>query len=238
VTAWGPGSKWALEMAPALIGANDDPTALVSHHPLVSDLQRRMPGIRFPSWPTVFEILVPTILEQVVIAKTARDAYRGIVFRYGERAPGPAKLWLPPTPKTLAKVPYYEWHPLGVERRRASIIRYAASVARRLEEAAAMEPGAARKRLEALPGIGAWSSAEVARLAWGDPDALSVNDFHLPHTVSWALAGEPRGTDERMLQLLEPYPGQRARVVRMIEAAGIAAPRFGPKMAIRPIASI
>ena len=96
----------------------------------------------------------------------------------------------------------------------------------------------ARKRLEAVPGVGRWTSAEIARIAWGDGDAVSVNDFHLPHTVSWALAGEARGTDERMLELLEPYGSQRARVVRLIEAAGIAAPKFGPRQAIHRIASI
>jgi 3-methyladenine DNA glycosylase/8-oxoguanine DNA glycosylase len=226
-----------METAPQLVGADDDPSALEPRHPLVADLHRRMPGIRFPSWPTVFEILVPTVLEQMVVAKTARDAYRAITFKYGERAPGPRKLWLPPTAQTLARLPYYEWHPLGVEQRRAAIVRYAASVAKRLEEAASMDRVQSRHRLEALRGVGAWSSAEVARIAWGDPDAVSVNDFHLPHVVAWALAGEARGTDERMLELLEPYPGQRARVVRLIEAAGIGAPKFGPRQRIRPIAA-
>jgi hypothetical protein len=28
VTAWGPGAEWALEAAPALIGADDDPAVL------------------------------------------------------------------------------------------------------------------------------------------------------------------------------------------------------------------
>ena len=56
--------------------------------------------------------------------------------------------------------------------------------------------------------------------------------------VAWALAGEPRGTDERMLELLEPYRGQRGRVVRLLELAGIAAPRYGPRLAPRRIADL
>jgi hypothetical protein len=56
--------------------------------------------------------------------------------------------------------------------------------------------------------------------------------------VSWALAGEPRGTDERMLELLEPYRGQRARAIRLLETSGIGAPRYGPRMAPRSIAAI
>ncbi len=53
--------------------------------------------------------------------------------------------------------------------------------------------------------------------------------------VAWALAGEARGTDERMLELLEPYRGQRGRVLRLLELAGVRAPRYGPRMAPRRI---
>ena len=236
--AWGPGAAWAIEKSPDLAGVHDDWSDFRAQHPLVRELHRRMPGVRFPSWSTVTEILVPTILEQKVVASTAKEAYRKLCFFYGERAPGPRKLWLPPEPKVLAGLPYYEFHPLGVENRRASLIKRAMSYAHRLDRAATLKGEAGRKLLEALPGVGRWTSAEVARIAWGDPDAVSVNDFHLPHVISWALAGEPRGTDDRMLELLEPYQGQRARAVRLIEAAGITAPRYGPRQAIRPIATI
>ena len=192
--------------------------------------------MRFPSWSTVVEILFPTILEQKVHGRAARDAFRKIVYRYGERAPGPRKLWLQPPPEALAGLPYYEYHPFGVEQRRAAIVREVCARAGRMEEALCFPSDRARTRLQAITGVGVWSSAEVARIAWGDPDAISLNDFHVPHTVAWALAGEARGDDARMLELLEPYKGQRARVVRLIEAAGIAAPKFGPRMAIQPIA--
>jgi 3-methyladenine DNA glycosylase/8-oxoguanine DNA glycosylase len=118
------------------------------------------------------------------------------------------------------------------------VIRFAASRAARIEEAAGMTPEDARRRLLAFPGIGPWSAAEVALTALGDPDAVSVGDYHLPHLVSWALAGEPRGTDERMLELLEPYAGHRGRALRLLEAAGLGAPRFGPRMPLRDIARL
>lgn len=90
-------------------------------------------------------------------------------------------------------------------------------------------------RLQAFPGVGPWSAAEVANVALGDPDAVSVGDYHLKNQVSWALAGEPRGTDERMVELLEPWRGHRARVLRLILAGGIGAPRYGPRMPNRSI---
>lgn len=237
VQAWGPGAAWALEKAPDLVGATDDPSPLKLKHPLLRELKARMPGLRFPAWPQIVDILVPTVLEQKVIAHTAKRAYARLVRRFGTRAPGPASLWLPPEPSMLAQLPYYDFHPYGVEKRRGVVIKEICSRAKRLEEATTLPHDRRRRRLEAIHGVGAWTSAEVARIAWADPDAVSVNDFHLPHTVSWALAGEPRGTDERMLELLKPYEGQRARVVRLIEAAGIVAPRFGPRLAVQPIAA-
>jgi 3-methyladenine DNA glycosylase/8-oxoguanine DNA glycosylase len=90
----------------------------------------------------------------------------------------------------------------------------------------------------ATPGIGPWTVAETTRLAHGDPDAVSVGDYHIPNLVAWALAGEPRADDARMLELLEPYRGQRGRVQRLLEASGIRAPRYGPRLAPRRIADL
>ncbi len=79
-----------------------------------------------------------------------------------------------------------------------------------------------------MPGIGPWTAAEVAVRALGDDDAVSVGDYHIPNLVAWALAGEPRGDDARMLELLEPYRGRRALVVRLLELGGPARPRRAP----------
>ena len=67
---------------------------------------------------------------------------------------------------------------------------------------------------------------------------MSIGDYHLPHQVSWALTGEPRGDDARMLELLEPYRGHRGRVIRLLEAGGVTAPRFGPRMSRQSIAAL
>ncbi len=97
---------------------------------------------------------------------------------------------------------------------------------------------AAYARLRSIPGIGPWTAAEVGVRALGDVDAVSVGDFHLPHLVAYALAGEPRATDARMLELLEPYRGRRALVVRLLELSGMQAPRYGPRLSPRRIEGI
>ena len=43
--------------------------------------------------------------------------------------------------------------------------------------------------------------------------------FHV-FGVEHRRAGKRRGSDERMLKLLEPYRGHRARVVRLLMAGG------------------
>ena len=77
-----------------------------------------------------------------------------------------------------------------------------------------------RPQAGAVPGVGAWTIGSVLGPALGDDDAVAVGDFHLPHIVAWELAGEPRGDDDRMLALLEPYRGVRGRVVRLLVLAG------------------
>lgn len=238
--AWGEGAAWALVHAPDLLGAGDDPTAFQTDHPMLRDLARRHPGLRFPRTLRVLEALVPAILEQKVTGGEAHRAWRGIVTAHGGPAPGPAGatgLRLPPDPHVLARLPYHALHPFGIERRRAEVIRRVAIDAERLEAASTLPSLEGRARLMAMPGVGPWTAAEVASRAWGDPDSVSVGDFHLPNLVAWALAREPRGTDGRMLELLAPFAGQRGRVIRLLEISGIAAPRYGPRYAGRRIES-
>ena len=239
--AWGPGAAWAAETFPALVGVDDGAEAFTPRDTVVRGLHRRLRGLRMGRTGTVVEALVPSILEQKVIGIEAKRSYARLVRALGEPAPGPGRaagLRLPPAPDVLARTPAHVFHRFGVERKRADAIRVACSYARRLEETASLPLTAAYARLTALPGIGPWTAAEVGRVALGDPDAVSVGDYHLPHQVAFALAGEPRADDARMLELLEPYRGQRGRVTRLIELGGPAPPRYGPRLPFHPISGL
>ncbi len=238
IRAWGPGAAEALEIAPGLIGLRDDASRLAAHHPVVAELVRRLPGLRLTRGGPVMESLVPSILGQKVTGTEARHGHRELLIRHGEAAPGPFGLRLPPPPEKLARMPYWAFHSLGVERRRADAIRAAAAVAPALERIRDLPADEGRRRLLAVPGIGPWTAAETMRLALGDPDAVSVGDFHLPRLVGWALARERYADDARMLELLEPYLGQRARVVLLLEHGGIRVERHGPRLSPRSIAAI
>ena len=242
VEAWGPGAEWALERAGALAGLDDDVSGFRPQHEILRRLHRRMPGLRLPRTERLIEALIPAVMEQKVTGIEARRAYARLTRSLAEPAPGPqemvAGLLLPPDPAAVAALPYHAFHPFGLERRRAQTLRFICARASTIEALVTRPVTAVRAHLERFPGIGVWTSAEVARLALGDADAVSVGDYHAPHLVVWALAGEPRGTDERMLQLLEPYRGHRGRVQRLLEASRLTAPRYGPKNRPRAIERI
>lgn len=232
IGAWGPGAAWALDAAPQLVGGDDDPSGFVPSHPGLADAHRRHPGLRIAKSKAVAEALVPTILEQKVTGKAARRSWRMLVRRYGEPAPGPLgrNLWLPPAPKRLAALPAWAFHSLNVEQKRADTIRTACACAAQID--------ASPERLTTLPGLGAWTYAQVALIALGDADAVPVGDYHLKNIVAWNLAGRPRGTDDEMLELLEPFRGQRGRVCRLLKLGGSAPPKYGPRLEVQSIAGI
>lgn len=237
--AWGPGARWALDMLPAQLGAFDT-SQLPSDAggpgaALLRDIASRNQGLRIGRSGRVFEALVPAVLEQKVVGKEAHRAWRALLYQHGTPPPGPAPggMRVFPPPRVWAKIPSWDWHRAGVEGVRAQTIIKAAQVAARLEEITSLSHAEADARLRSLPGIGPWTSAETRQRAAGDPDAISVGDYNLPKAVGWTLAGQ-RGTDDAgMLELLEPYAGQRYRVQRLIELGGSAPPRRGPRMAVR-----
>jgi 3-methyladenine DNA glycosylase/8-oxoguanine DNA glycosylase len=236
VRAWGPGAGWLLDTAPELLGEADDWSELdVSGHPVLHEARRRLPGVRLCRTGLVLESLVPAVLEQRVTGSEAWRAWRQLVRNHGVPAPGPGEpaLWLPPDAASLRAVPSWRWHTWGVDPHRYRAIGAAAVVAHRLEECVASarsgDYAAARRRLRVVPGVGEWTAAETALRALGDPDSVSVGDFHLKNLVGFALTGAARSDDATMVELLEPWLGQRARVVRLIELSGLTPPKYGPR---------
>jgi endonuclease III len=238
--AWGAGASWLLDRLPTLLGAGDDWGGLdVSSVAILHRVRRSRPGLRLPDTGLVLDSLVPAILEQKVTGEEARRSWRLLLRRHGTPAPGPAEgLFVPPAAAVLLEVPTWDWHRFGVELKRQRAIRAAASVARRLEECVGMSPADALARLQIIPGVGIWTAAETVQRAVGHPDAVSVGDYHLKNMVVHLLTGRARGSDEEMLELLQPWAGQRQRVMRLIELTGVGAPRFGPRFNYTDIRAI
>lgn len=232
--AWGPGADRLLDGLPALLGAEDDPAAFVPRHRLLHESHRRHPGLRLARTGLVLESLIPSVLEQKVTSDEAYRAWRLLLTRHGEPAPGPAPagMRVMPGPGAWALIPSWEWHRAGVDAKRSATIVRAARVAVRLEEAAAMDDARAAARLQAVPGIGPWTAAETLQRSNGSPDAVTTGDLHLPGVVGYALTGSRGADDAAMLDLLAPYAGQRHRACRLILLSGVTPPRRGPRFTV------
>jgi len=233
--AWGPGSGWLLAHAPDLCGATDDPDGFAPEDRVLARLLRAHPGLRITRSGLVVEMLVRTILGQKVVGADARSSYRRMAAALGGPAPGPRPLGLPPDPESMAALGYPSYHPWGIERTRAETLIRVTRRAKRMEEAAGMALDDAYTRITAITGVGPWTAGKVGATVFGDADAVPTGDYHLPDGVAWALAGEPRADDTRMLELLEPHRPHRARVLRLIHASGLRPPRYGPRSSRRAI---
>lgn len=228
-TATGLGAIEAIDAVPRTIGLDDDPALFPASTGPLRELHLRHGGLRLGSTGRVFDSLLPTVLGQRVTTDEAKRSYRRLVASVGEPAPGDAGLRLPPSPEAIAAMSYEDLHPFGMERSRAGIVIEIARRARRLEEIVDMERSAAEQRLLAVRGIGEWTVGSVLGPVWGDRDAIPRGDYHLPNLVSWMLAGEPRGTDDRMEELLEPFRPYRRRAMILLKISGEHAPRYGPR---------
>jgi 3-methyladenine DNA glycosylase/8-oxoguanine DNA glycosylase len=232
--AWGAGAEQAIAGVADLLGGRDDPTGFDPAHPLLRDTASRHPGLRMPRSARVLEALVPSVLEQKVTGHEARAAWRWLLRRHAEPAPGPAPagMRVPPPAEVWRRIPSWDWHRAGVDPRRSQTVMRAAQVADRLEEAVGMTPAEAERRLRSVPGVGVWTAAEVAQRALGEADAVSFGDYHLPSFVGWAMAGRPVD-DDGMAELLAPYRPHRYRAIRLLECSGFTMPRFGPRLTIQ-----
>jgi len=238
--AWGPGAVEFAEALPALLGADDDAAMFRPDEPTIAAAQRRVPHLRLGRTGRVLEALMPAVLEQRVYGTDARRAWRRLVTRYGEPAPGPAPdhLRVPPTADAWRRIPSWEFHLANVDPGRARTMVGCAQRADALERLVSRPAESARDALMTLPGVGEWTAAETAQRAFGDADALSVGDYHLAKVVGWSLLGHPID-DPQMVELLEPMRPHRHRAVRLLEISGLAVnPRFGPRSPIPNLAEM
>ena len=234
--AWGAGAELAIAGVPELCGHGDDWSELdLSPHPYLREIWRGMPGLRLTRTNAVFEALIAAIIEQKVTNIEARHAWRYLLTKYGEQAPGPAPQGMRVFPAVAVwrRIPSWEWHRAGVTPQRSDTAMRACAVAAALERTLALGRGGAEvaSKLRTVLGVGVWTAAETTQRSHGDPDSPSVGDYHLPSIVGLALLGTPVD-DDGMLELLAPYAGHRQRVMRLIEATGIRKPMRGPRMTI------
>ncbi|HEV7362066.1 MAG TPA: DNA-3-methyladenine glycosylase 2 family protein [Mycobacterium sp.] len=235
--AWGSGAQEFLERLPALLGADDDASDFVPTHPTVAAAHRRVPHLRLGRTGQVLEALIPAIIEQRVPGADAFRSWRVLVSKYGTPAPGPAPVGMRvlPSAEVWRNIPSWEFHRANIDPRRAQTVVICARRAASLERLVSRPAAQVRDALMSLPGVGEWTAAETMQRALGDADAVSVGDYHIPKMIGWTLVGHPVD-DAVMLKLLEPMRPHRQRVVRLLEASGLAyEPRRGARLPVQQI---
>ncbi len=228
VLAWGPGAEEALRRAPAICGLRDDPSAFRPEHRLLRELRSRHAGQRLVATGEILRELVPVVLGQLVTTKDAAIRYRSLCLRFGEPAPGPSDLVLPPTVERLTALPAWQFTRLGIPRKQADAIRRCLDVAPRLQAAIDLPHDEGMALLQQVRGVGPWTAGHVLANATGWPDTVILGDLHVPRQVGLGLVGEPEADDARMLELLEPHRPHRYRVLRLLFSGGPRPPRKGP----------
>ena len=228
--AWGPGRHWLLNQAPAFVG-NEDPFREFVPPQKLDHFWRAKP-FSLGRTDSVSDALVAGVFGQKVQTKKAKESSSLLARKFGIKAPGPYRGFALPPTEQLANMTYADFHPLGVERKRAAALLRVTQELLRHPSATSATPREFKRRFENVHGIGPWTTNVATSIAFGDPDAVPVGDYHLPNTVSWNLAREPRATDERMLELLAPYVGNRWRVLMLAKSAG-SAPKYGPRLSLR-----
>ncbi len=235
--AWGPGADRALGTLEARLGLLDDAESFRPTIPRLRRLVRRFEGLRLPRVEGVAELLLPAVLGQLVTWKEAARAYTNLVERYGDPAPGPLELTLPPSGAQLAQISPAQYVAAGALGKQARTLREVGRLRRKLEPVTGMSLEDASYRLQLVPGIGPWTANMVLLRGLGFADAVPTGDFHFPKDISFFLAGDHRADDARMLELLAPYAPHRGRVVKLVLLSGVSAPARGPKHRIRSMST-
>ncbi|MFN8158069.1 MAG: Ada metal-binding domain-containing protein [Candidatus Nanopelagicales bacterium] len=137
------------------------------------------PGLRVPTTVDPWETVVRAIVGQQVSVAGARTILGRIVAAYGAPV---GDLVSFPTAHELSVVDPGEVAALGMPGARArTVVAVAEAVAAGAVDLRAGDPEEVGAALEALPGVGPWTSAYVRLRALGDPDVLPVTDLGIRH---------------------------------------------------------
>ena len=159
------------------------------------------PGLRVPGAFDGFELAVRAVIGQQVSVAAARTLLGRIVAAFGTDADadlrgGPARMF--PSPQALAERTPAELRVVGLTSARARTLHELASAVAggRIDLGAGADVERARAALEAIPGIGAWTSGYVAMRALGWPDAFPDSDLAVMRAMGETSASRARARSE------------------------------------------
>ncbi|MEM9035897.1 MAG: hypothetical protein AAGD18_14975 [Actinomycetota bacterium] len=228
VTTTGDGAPWLADRAAGLLGVADDASGFEPGDGRLRELWRRHRGDRIVRTSTLWHDAAWFIVQQRITTADAADQWRRLVEELGVPVEG-SDLVAPPEPSTVGRLRYTDLHRFGIERRRAEHLIGAARALARRHDLVDEPWEQVGPKLATIRGVGPWTLGCLATQTWGEADEVILGDDGIPSIISWLLARERRGDDERMVELLEPYRPHRYRVLRLAMAAGVRPPRRSPR---------
>lgn len=213
--------------AQGLLGLHDSGRLdLGPRDPMASHLAR-FAGLKLVRLPWPYEGGLQVVLSQRVSWAEASDNWRRLCRAYGELT---EEMWSAPSPRRLLALTSPEFASCGIEEKRAIGLKGIAKAFGSLGDVGQMTGESLERKLHGLARIGPWTKTLLRGQIWGEPDAVPLGDYGLPDLICRTLAQERRGSDERMLELLSPYSGQRFRVIRLLWAGSPKGERRGPRL--------
>lgn len=164
-----------------LIDADADPIGcdeVLAADPALAASVNKTPGIRLPGAVDGAEMVVRALLGQQVTVAAARTAANRLTVELGVRLDNPDDELTMLFPEPAAIAEHGASILTGPRRRLDSIVRVCQALASgELAVHAGRDLDELRADLEALPGIGSWTSGYVAMRVLGAPDVLLTNDI-------------------------------------------------------------
>lgn len=156
--------------------------------PVLNDLRDQYYGLKVIRFPSLYECLVSTVLEQQINLLFAATLKRRLLEAFGPEIEYEGKQWRGyPSPETLARLIPDQLRPLQISERKAS---YLIGIARAFAEGKIDEAGLRRepaeKAIEALTeirGVGRWTAEYSLLRGLGHTDVLPADDVGLQRTV-------------------------------------------------------
>jgi len=183
----------------------------VASDKILTDLTKRLRGLRIPSTPTVFEALVDSIIEQQISLDVAHVLETNLIKAFGDSLNLNQEVYYAyPTPKKLASANIKKLRGCGLSTRKAEyIIEISKMIARGnldLENYKDYDDAQGIiEELDKITGIGVWTAELTIMRAMNKNDVIPADDLGLRRVIAHFYCNDKRITGEEARRIAEEW---------------------------------
>jgi len=224
-------------------------TAAVREDRVMSNLVRRLRGLKPPRTATVFEALVDSIIEQQISLAAAHSIEKRVIRSFGDLLPlEGVHYYAFPSPRRLADATPEELRACGLSLKKAE---YILGISREIREGALdlenhgprEETGIIIRGLSTLRGVGVWTAELAVLRGLSRMDALPADDLGIRRAISRYYSRETRIDGEEARRIAGAWGNWRGLAAYYLLVAeqkgiGIPDPEIGSRSMGSAIAGI